>query len=109
MSRSIILSECNQENNYIPVAPEEYFERYLYPLAEKLMLDSITEMAGLGYDFDHNGLVKMHKQFCTLKDHIIHTKNIDEPYENWFIEKVNTIIERLEPELENQKVTGYVG
>lgn len=109
MSRSIILTNSTQENNYIPIASEGYFVKYLYPLAEELGLDYIMNMSGLGYDFYHHDLLLMISQFYVLKEYVSKSSMIKEPYENWFIEKINSIIYRLELEKDNVNIEGTVG
>jgi hypothetical protein len=109
MSKSIMLENQIQENDYIPVASESMFNDIYEPLAQKLGLDYIAKMA-FGYDFEHSGLLNITTQFKTLRQFLLtqEPKLNTEYNKGWLVERLNGIINRLELEKDNTNIVGSI-
>lgn len=98
-----------QENDYIPVASESMFNDIYEPLAQELGLDYITNMA-FGYDFGHSGLLNIITQIKTLRQFLFTQEpRLNREYnEEWLVERLDGLINRLELEKDNTNIKGSI-
>lgn len=112
MSRSMILKNTSDgEELYIPIATESVYINFWQPLIRKHNeppLYSIDGIAGFGYDINNENLNGLFRELKLFRKYILQSSYEDEIIED-LIERVDFILEKIEKELDNKNISGYVG